>query len=83
MHLVFARNKPKIDLERRNVFPGKNDLTFRCGKCGYTFFTVHVRPTKLCEARISEVVCWHCRTVFNFDDVGRLERGGKINGRDD
>lgn len=83
MQLVFARNKPKIDMERRAVIPCANDLKFRCGKCGYTYFNIHVRPTNLNEARITEAVCWHCKTVFSFDDIGRLQRGGKIDGSDD
>ena len=85
MHFVFARNKPLIDMERRAVVPSNLDLKFRCGKCGFPGFNAHMRPLALNEARISELVCAGCKQVYAFDDVGRLEQGGKVeaNGSND
>ena len=80
MQLVFARKRPLIDIEPRTVTPGAGDLKFRCGRCGFSGFHAHVRPTALDQARIRELVCGNvaCKTVFAFDDVGRLERGGTL-----
>ena len=80
MQLAFARNKPRIEMEKRAIMPGLGDLGFRCGRCAGVHFRAHVRPTQTNQARIRELVCHQCNTVYGFDDIGRLERGGKING---
>ncbi|MHA2063794.1 MAG: hypothetical protein ACXABY_05345 [Candidatus Thorarchaeota archaeon] len=79
----------------RHTMPSKGELSMRCGYCGSTDFTVHLKPLGLGAARVTTVVCSICSKKFPFNDQGitggslKIEstRGYKhreaINGRHD
>lgn len=65
-----------VKKRRRTVYPSNGDLHMRCGKCGTTDFTAHLKPGKLGAAKLTNLICSLCGKVFPFNDKG--ETGGTI-----
>lgn len=63
-------------LRRRAVYPSNGDLHMRCGVCGSTDFTAHVKPTAFGAAKLTNLVCSLCGKIFPFDDKGQT--GGTL-----
>jgi hypothetical protein len=68
---------PDVEIRHgKHVIPSGGDVTLRCGKCGSTDFTAHVRPQSMGAARITTLVCNLCAKRFPFNDQG--ETGGSM-----
>ena len=65
-----------VTRRRRHVACGKGDVHLRCGRCGGTDFTAHVRPGQLGVAKITNLACSVCGKVFPFNAHG--ETGGSL-----
>ncbi len=61
---------------RRTVYPSNGDVHMRCGKCGSTDFTAHVKPGQLGAAKLTTLACSTCGKLFPFNDKG--ETGGTL-----
>jgi hypothetical protein len=58
---------------RRVVMPSGGDVLMRCGKCGATDYSVHVRPSLTGSvARVTNLVCNVCQKVFELNDKAQL-----------
>ncbi len=65
-----------VKRRRRTVYPSNGDLHMRCGGCGTTDFTAHVKVGQLGAAKLTTLVCSLCGKTFPFNDKG--ETGGTI-----
>ena len=65
-----------VKRRRRAVYPSNGDLHMRCGKCGTTDFTAHLKPTQLGAAKLTNLICSLCGKIFPFNDQGEI--GGTI-----
>lgn len=73
---IFVPQNPQLHIDRRRTLPSPGDLSMRCGRCGRAQFHVHVTPLEP-TARVREIVCARCQTVYRLDLVACLEKGGK------
>ncbi len=61
---------------RRAVYPSNGDVHMRCGGCGSTDFTAHVKPGHLGAAKLTTLSCSTCGKLFPFNNIG--ETGGSL-----
>lgn len=61
---------------RRSVLPSHGDVHMRCGECGSTDFTAHLKPARLGAAKLTWLVCSVCGKTFPFDNEGQT--GGTL-----
>lgn len=64
--------EPELVTPRREVFPGKGQLSMRCGSCGHRNFRLHIVSEGTDFGRIDEAICLHCLVVYKVDNHGRL-----------
>ena len=75
--IIFPDGQDRLVMRRRRaVYASNGDLHMRCGKCGTTDFTAHVKPGKLGAAKLTNLICSLCGKIFPFNDKG--ETGGTI-----
>ena len=67
--LVKTRRRPTVYLK-------DGDKHMRCGRCGTTDFTAHVKPSELGVAKLTTLACSLCGKTFPFNDKG--ETGGTL-----
>lgn len=73
--VIFPWGQDRLVTQRRRaVYPSNGDFHMRCGKCGKTDFTVHVKPGPAGSAKLTNLVCSLCGKLFPFNDKG--ETGG-------
>ena len=65
-----------VKRRRRAVYASNGDVHMRCGKCGSTDFTAHVKPGQLGAAKLTNLICSLCGKIFPFNDKG--ETGGTL-----
>lgn len=61
---------------RRAVYAQRGEMHMRCGACGATDFTAHLKPGKLGAAKLTNLICSVCGKVFPFNNNG--ETGGTL-----
>lgn len=61
---------------RRAVYTRNSDKHMRCGDCGSTDFTAHVKPGELGAAKLTNLICSLCGKIFPFNSKG--ETGGTM-----
>ena len=75
--IIFPWGQDRLVMKRRRtVYPNNGDVHMRCGKCGATDFTAHLKVRSLGAAKLTNLVCSLCGKVFPFNDQG--ETGGTI-----
>ena len=75
--IIFPDGQDRlVKRRRRAVYPSNGDLHMRCGGCGTTDFTAHVKPGLAGAAKLTNLVCSLCGKVFPFNDKG--ETGGTL-----
>ncbi len=75
--IIFPDGQDRLVMRRRRaVYARNNDLHMRCGRCGDTDFTAHVKPGKMGAAKLTNLICSRCGKVFTFNDKG--ETGGTL-----
>lgn len=75
--IVFPWGQDRlVTKRRRTVYASKGDVHMRCGKCGTTDFTAHLKPGKLGAAKLTNLICSLCGKIFPFNDKG--ETGGTL-----
>ena len=65
-----------VKQRRRAVYPSNGDVHMRCGNCGTTDFTAHLKSGLLGAAKLTNLVCSLCGKIFPFNDKG--ETGGTL-----
>ena len=65
-----------VKKRRRTVAASNNDVHMRCGECGSTDFTAHLKPGQLGAAKLTTLICSLCGKLFPFNDKG--ETGGTM-----
>ncbi len=65
-----------VKRRRRTVYPQNDDVHMRCGECGATDFTAHLKPGKLGAAKLTNLICSLCGKIFPFNNKG--ETGGTL-----
>lgn len=65
-----------VKRRRRTVYPSNGDVHMRCGTCGTTDFTAHVKTGQLGVAKLTMLACSLCGKTFPFNDKG--ETGGTL-----
>ncbi len=76
--IIFPDGRDRLVTRRRRaVYASGKDVHMRCGGCGATDFTVHVRPGEMGAAKVTNVICSVCGKVFPLND--RSELGGTLN----
>ena len=61
---------------RRTVYPSNGDGHMRCGRCGSTDFTNHLKVGLLGAAKLTNVVCSVCGKIFPVNAKGEV--GGTL-----
>lgn len=75
--IIYPWGQDKLVKRRkRTAYPSNNDVHMRCGNCGTTDFTAHVKPGELGSAKLTTLVCSLCGKLFPFNDSG--ETGGSL-----
>ncbi len=75
--IIFPDGQDRLVKQRRRaVYPSNGDTHMRCGNCGTTDFTAHVKPGLLGTAKLTNLVCSLCGKIFPFNDKG--ETGGTL-----
>ncbi len=65
-----------VKKRKRAIYPSGGDLHMRCGGCGSTDFTAHVKPTQFGAAKLTNLICNLCGKIFPFNSKG--ETGGTL-----
>ena len=63
-----------ITKRRKTVYADGGDVHMRCGGCGTTDFTAHLKPNLTGSGRLTKLICSLCGKTFLFNDKG--ETGG-------
>lgn len=75
--IIFPNGQDRLVMKRRRaVYPSNGDVHMRCGNCGKTDFTAHLKPGKLGAAKLTNLICSLCGKIFPFNDKG--ETGGTL-----
>jgi len=75
--IIFPWGKDRlVKRRRRTVYPNNGDVHMRCGDCGSTDFTAHLKIKQLGVGKLTNLICSVCGKVFPFNDQG--ETGGTI-----
>lgn len=75
--IIFPWGQDRLVKKRRRaVYSQNNDVHMRCGNCGTTDFTAHVKVGELGTAKLTTLVCSLCGKLFPFNDKG--ETGGTL-----
>ncbi len=75
--ILFPWGQDRLAMKRRRaVYPSNGDTHMRCGGCGTTDFTAHVKPTSFGAAKLTNLICSLCGKIFPFNDKG--ETGGTL-----
>ena len=75
--IIFPWGQDRLVTKRRRaVYPSNGDVHMRCGNCGTTDFTAHLKPGQLGAAKLTNLVCSLCGKIFPFNDKG--ETGGTL-----
>ncbi len=73
--VIFPDGQDRLVMKRRRaVYPDNGDVHMRCGNCGTTDFTAHVKPGLAGSAKLTLLACSLCGKTFRFNDKG--ETGG-------
>ena len=65
-----------VKQRRRTVYPSNGDLHMRCGNCGTTDFTAHLKLGDFGVGKLTNLICSLCGKTFPFNDKG--ETGGTM-----
>lgn len=65
-----------VKRRRRTVYPSNGDVHMRCGGCGATDFTAHLKLGEFGVGKITNLICSVCGKIFPFNNIG--ETGGTI-----
>ena len=65
-----------VKQRRRTAYLTGDDVHMRCGNCGTTDFTVHLKPGNNGAAKLTKLYCSLCGKRFPFNDKG--ETGGTL-----
>lgn len=75
--IIFPDGRDRLVMKRRRaVYPSNGDLHMRCGNCGTTDFTAHLKLGEFGVGKITNLICSLCGKTFPFNDKG--ETGGTI-----
>ena len=75
--IIFPDGRDRLVKKRRRaVYPSNGDVHMRCGGCGTTDFTAHLKPGQLGAAKLTNLICSLCGKIFPFNDKG--ETGGTL-----
>ena len=75
--IIFPNGQDRLVMRRRRaVYASGDDVHMRCGKCGTTDFTAHLKPGQLGAAKLTNLICSLCGKIFPFNDKG--ETGGTL-----
>ncbi len=75
--VIFPWGQDRLVMKRRRtVYAKDGEMHMRCGKCGTTDFTAHLKPGQLGAAKLTKLICSLCGKTFPFNDKG--ETGGTI-----
>jgi hypothetical protein len=75
--VIFPNGQDRLVKQRRRaVYPSNGDVHMRCGNCGMTDFTAHLKPGQLGAAKLTNLICSLCGKIFPFNDKG--ETGGTL-----
>ena len=75
--IVFPWGQDRlVTKRRRTVYPSNDDVHMRCGDCGATDFTAHLKPGQLGAAKLTNLICSTCGKIFPFNSKG--ETGGTL-----
>lgn len=65
-----------VKQRRRAVYPSNGDVHMRCGNCGTTDFTVHVKVGQMGAAKVTILACSLCGKTFPINE--KAETGGSL-----
>ena len=65
-----------VTKRRRAVYPSNGDVHMRCGGCGTTDFTVHLKVGQMDSARVTNLACSLCGKEFRLNSEGEV--GGSL-----
>ena len=75
--VLFAWGQDRLMMKRRrSVYPSNGDVHMRCGGCGTTDFTVHLKVDQMDSARVTNLACSLCGKEFRLNSKGEL--GGTL-----
>lgn len=75
--IIFPWGQDRLVKKRRRaVYAKRGEMHMRCGGCGTTDFTVHLKPGQLDAAKITNLICTLCGKVFKLDNDGQI--GGTL-----